>query len=147
MTIPDFLDSGWLPPGHYQADWDDVVRIFRNGEGSRRASLTDKLLDFRDALRAEGVTGVFILDGSYISGKEVPSDFDIILIADPNLSSLKELSQNLQNLLDAEKCEKERGFSFLFCPNNSSLLDQLSEIWDYTKDGSTSKKGVLEVEL
>ena len=143
--IPPVEPNGWLPPGHHEATWQEVVAHFANGEGSHRARLTERLLSWKECLVAEGVTGVVLLNGSYVSGKENPGDFDVALMVQPDIQALKDMKPRLQELLDSEYCERELGFSMFFFPNNSSMLDSLRAMWDYTMDGTA--KGVLEVLL
>lgn len=144
-AIPALEENDWLPPGHHEATWDDVVSRFANGDGSHRASLTKKLLSWKDSLVTEGITGVVLLNGSYISGKENPSDFDVALMAQPDIQALKDVNPKVKQLLDSEYCERELGFSMFFFPSNSGTLDLLRGMWDQAKDGTL--KGVLEVPL
>jgi hypothetical protein len=143
--VPALEANGWLPPGHHEATWAEVIAHFRDGEGSHRAHLTDRLLSWKDALVAAGVQGLVLLNGSYVSGKENPSDFDIALMAQPDIQALKDMNPTLRELLDSEHCERELGFSVFFFPNNSPMLDLLRSMWDQAKDGTP--KGVLEVSL
>jgi hypothetical protein len=111
--------------------------------------LTDRLLWLRDELVAEGVSGVLLLDGSYVSARPDPGDFDVALIAQPGIQALKEARPRLQQLLDAEYCQRELGFTLFFIPADvqvsSSVLVDPREIWDVARDGTP--KGVLEVPL
>jgi hypothetical protein len=143
--IPALGENGWLPPGHHEATWDEVVSRFADGEGSHRARLTMKLLSWRESLRAEGIRGVVLLNGSYISGKENPSDFDVALMAEPDIQALKDMNPKLKQLLDSEYCEKALGFSMFYFPSNSQALDLLRGMWDEASDRTL--KGVLEVPL
>lgn len=143
--IPSFQNDGWLPPGRYVASWDDVIGLLRNGEGSKRALLTDKLLQWKDELIAHGLTGSLLIDGSYVSAKETPSDLDVLLVARPDVQALKDMDHRLQQLLDHGYCQTSLGFSVFYFPEDSTELDWVKSIWDYARDGTP--KGVLEVSL
>lgn len=72
--IPDFDSStGNLPAGVHQAPWDEVVQRF--GHNQHRSRLVDGL---RAALRSLAEAGCrsVILDGSFVSTKEFPEDYD-----------------------------------------------------------------------
>lgn len=144
MPIPALRDDGWLPEGHHRADWDEVFTRFGGAAGSRRASLTDELRQLRDALRTCGVTGTLLLDGSYISVKTEPGDFDVLLIAPADIQVHKGADPSLADLLDARRAE-ERGYSLFYIPIDSPVLAQLRTLWDVSKEGVP--KGVVEVEL
>lgn len=145
MPIPAFRPDGWLPEGHHPAAWDEVVATFGGSGEGRRAALTRALLDLRDALAALGVTGSLLLDGSYISDKPEPGDFDVLLIGPPDIQSRKDTEPALSDLLDAERAERERGCSLYFAPEDSPVLEILRTLWDETKRGVA--KGCVEVRL
>ncbi len=39
MPIPSFREDGWLPEGHWQANWEEITDVFGDTLGSRRAEL------------------------------------------------------------------------------------------------------------
>ncbi len=144
MPISNFRDDGWLPVGHHKCTWEEVEAGFSGTPSTIRAQATAKLLEFRDELRAANITGYPVLNGSYISDKLEPHDFDVLLVADPESLSRIEESPQAAQLLDAENAEAH-GFSLLFVPSNSSVLPLIETIWDISKQGVP--KGVLEATL
>lgn len=73
--IPLFdSDSGNLPPGIDEATWDEVLERF--GHTPHRATLLAGLASARSVLQTVGC-GRAYLDGSFVSNKEVPGDFDV----------------------------------------------------------------------
>src|SRR5580693_9459980 len=71
--IPDFDQSGLLPPGIHPATWKEVVERF--GRTTHRARLLKGLRAALESLRSAGCEGVY-LNGSFVTAKEVPGDFD-----------------------------------------------------------------------
>ena len=71
--IPDLTPDGVLPQGVHPASWAEVVDKF--GWNARRRSL---LLGLSDALAALGLAGCarLWLDGSFVTSKELPEDYD-----------------------------------------------------------------------
>ena len=67
--------SPWpvLPPGLHEASLDDVATTFATN--AWRRELFDGLVDAAGRLRGAGCRTVY-LDGSYVSGKPKPDDFD-----------------------------------------------------------------------
>ena len=73
VMIPPPSSSGELPPGIHHTTWAEVSERFGWNEHRRR--LLDGLRRGIEALRLAGCTTVYI-DGSFVSTKELPNDFD-----------------------------------------------------------------------
>jgi hypothetical protein len=71
--IPPFRRDGSLPAGLHQAAWDDVVDRF--GGNPTRDRLLTGLRAALDSLAAAGCSVVY-LDGSFVTAKAIPGDFD-----------------------------------------------------------------------
>ncbi len=72
--IPEFDEAtGCLPVGEHTADWDEVEKRF--GWNNGRRDILKGLRRLASALRDRGCR-LFLLDGSFITAKEHPSDFD-----------------------------------------------------------------------
>jgi hypothetical protein len=145
VAILSFREDGWLPVGHHAASWEEIVTRFGGVPGSRRAFLTAQLLVLRDTLHELGISGYVLLDGSYISAKLEPNDFDVLLVAPADIQAIKEANPRLARLLDAEIAEQEGGYTLFYIPNDSPALALLSTLWDISKDGVA--KGVIRVDL
>jgi len=73
LMVPPFDSDGNLPPGVHSVTWQEFVRRF--GTSSHRRRLLAGLKAALDALRAAGCRTVYI-DGSFVTAKRVPNDFD-----------------------------------------------------------------------
>jgi hypothetical protein len=73
-VLPDFDSDGALPPGIHEATWDEVVAFF--GWTAHRQDLLAGLYDVLRDLQMAGCRRAY-LDGSFVTGKEVPGDFDL----------------------------------------------------------------------
>lgn len=73
FVIPDWTDRGLLPPGEHVASWQEVRERF--GWNSRRESLLLGLHDFLAMLARAGCTQMW-LDGSFVTDKDLPGDYD-----------------------------------------------------------------------
>ena len=71
--IPSFDEGGNLPPGIHPATWDEIVERYATNE--RRGQLVDGLRAAIESLRAAGCSRVY-LDGSFVTDKGLPGDFD-----------------------------------------------------------------------
>ena len=71
--IPSFDEHGNLPPGIHPATWDEIVERYATNE--RREQLMNGLRAAIASLHAAGCSRV-CLDGSFVTDKELPGDFD-----------------------------------------------------------------------
>lgn len=71
--IPFFDYTGNLPPGIHWASWQEFEKRF--GTNSRRKQLLSGLKQAIASLRKAGCRTVFV-DGSFVTSKELPGDFD-----------------------------------------------------------------------
>ncbi|MDN5942574.1 MAG: hypothetical protein L0H94_11880 [Nitrospira sp.] len=72
--IPAFsAKTGNLPPGEHPAAWEEIVERF--GHTQWRNKLLDGLKAALESLRAAGCKKIY-LDGSFVTAKERPGDFD-----------------------------------------------------------------------
>lgn len=72
--VPPFEPTGVLPPGVHLADWGEVVGRF--GHNTHRQWLLQGLRRALAALKSAGCTAVY-LDGSFVTSKEIPGDYDL----------------------------------------------------------------------
>jgi hypothetical protein len=73
MSIPEFNDLGYLPPGVYESNWKEFMQKFAiNPQRQRLAT------GLAAALRKLGIAGCrrVIIGGSFVTTKEQPNDFD-----------------------------------------------------------------------
>lgn len=146
MTLPDFREDGWLPEGHHNASWEEVEEKFGGSLGSRRERVLSGLLDWKNKLLAKGISGFVVLDGSFVSAKANPGDFDVLIVMDDQVRGLLENDVEAQRLVEYSWCKKV-GFDMLpFFASTISQNPGFLEVWD--EDSRTGvKKGVLEVAL
>lgn len=71
--IPEFETEGNLPPGIHWTTWQEFVERF--GTTQHRLKLIAGLKAALDSLRTAGCQTAYI-DGSFVTAKEVPNDFD-----------------------------------------------------------------------
>ena len=149
MPFPDFRADGWLPEGHHAATWEEIVAVFGGEPGSPRAVLMQRLLDWRDALRARTITGLLILNGSFISTKSRPGDVDAIFVFDATAVPIVKNDDEAKALIDIV-LNKQSGLGdiFVYARPTVEQFPQFCRIdgFDLNKI-SNEPKGVLEVHI
>jgi hypothetical protein len=149
MALPSFREDGWLPEGHHAATWPEVALRFGGVPGSRRAATLSSLLRWRDAARAKRMSGLVILDGSFISSKDAPGDFDLFFLYDAPTETLARNDPEARALTDYQACRALGFLGDVFAlpaslQKFSPLLGGL-DMFDFDRRGTP--KGVVEVML
>ncbi len=132
--------TGYLPIGTHLAIWAEVSERF--GRSSYRAALTQRLQQGLGSLRDAGCRTA-LLDGSYISVKEIPGDYDVAYeIAGMNPDLLDPVFFDFRNLRAAMKVKFGGEFfpaSFLAAPGI------LYRDW-FSKDKDGVPKGLIQID-
>ncbi len=98
--LPEF-DGGVLPPGIHQASWQEMEERF--GWNDRRQTLLTGLATLLKELARAGCARAW-LDGSFVTDKRNPGDFDLVWDLDGvNLGELDQVLQDLDPPRDAQK--------------------------------------------
>ena len=149
MPLPPFRSDNWLPEGHHTTDWAEIIRVFGGEPGSKRAQVLANLLEWRDSVRAKGLAGLLILDGSFISSKPEPGDFDTIFVLDEGMESV--LAQDVEAALFVNYVYcKQRGWGDIFMYSEAAVrkFPLMCRLDDFDHDKVIKQpKGVVEVRL
>ena len=149
MPLPAFRDDGWLPEGHHAATWDEIADTLGGEPGSVRAAVLARLLAWCDAVRAKGLSGLVILDGSFVSAKPNPGDFDLLFLFDEASEVIKAQDAEAAALVDGATCKTRFGGDvFAFGATLARAFPQLvpRDTFDFIKVTKVPK-GVLEVQI
>jgi len=146
VVIPPHIDidSPWdvVPPGIHDASLKEVETRFATNP--LRQALFDGLVRGCNALRAAGCSTVY-LDGSYITMKESPGDFDACW--DPAGVDTAKLDPVLLDF-QAKRAQQKKKFGGEFFPS-SNLADGSNTFIDFFQlDRFTGKKkGIIRIRL
>jgi hypothetical protein len=148
MVLPEFREDGWLPEGHYNVSWEVVINVFGGPPGSRRGQVLGILFSWRDEAKAKGISGLLLLNGSFVSSRDDISDFDALLVCDDHVAELRKNDIEVEGLLDYSRC-KARGFDlWIFSATLVRTCPEWAHLDLFDRDKETLKpKGVLEVVL
>jgi hypothetical protein len=146
-VIPQFDPvTGNLPPGVHGASWEEL--LVRFGCTSHRLRLLAGLKDALDALHLAGCRRVYI-DGSFVTAKEEPGDFDACWEIDGvDISELDQLAPELLDFTARRAAQKLRFGGEMFPaetpaePGGSVFLDY------FQRDKRTGEsKGIVVIDL
>lgn len=141
--IPEFEDHGNLPPGIHHATWHETMD--RYATNTRRRELLDGLLDALRSLKGAGSSTAY-LDGSFVSSKEHPGDFDACWEAtdvDPTC-----LHPELLDFSNGRTAQKARYGGELF-PVEAAATPAGTTFLDYFQSDHDSGrlKGIIAIDL
>jgi len=141
-VIPPFDPvTGRLPPGEHEAPWEEVVERF--GWNEHRRGLLDGLADGLSSLAEAGCNRAW-LNGSFVTDKELPADFDVCW--DPAGVDLDRLDPVLLDMSYGRAAQKQR-FRGEFLPNVTEAASGLAFADFFQNDRETGRKGIVVLRL
>jgi hypothetical protein len=141
--IPDLDTNGNLPPGIHHATWTEIVT--RYATSTHRRDLLDGLLDALRSLKTAGC-GTAYLDGSLITAKQNPDDFDVCW--EPAGVVPNRLDPELQDFSDGRTAQKARYGGELYPANWAANSDGTPFLDFFQHDRTTEQpKGIIALDL
>jgi hypothetical protein len=142
-VIPSFDEHGNLPPGIHHATWEQIVSRF--GITEHRPRLLLGLRHALDSLAGAGCRGAY-LDGSFVTAKDVPGDFDACWEAvdvDPD-----KLDPELLDFSDRREMQKRRYGGELFPANAIAAPPNTRYLEFFQIDRRSGEaKGIVGIDL
>jgi len=141
-VLPPFdAETGRLPNGEHKTTWEEVVERFGWNEHRRR--LLDGLADAAAILASGGCRRLW-LNGSFVTTKEEPADYDACW--DPDGVDLDRLDPVLLDLSAGRAAQKQR-FGGEFFPNVIEASSGLVFADFFQNDRDTGRKGIVVIDL
>lgn len=142
MPIPLFdPDTGLLPSGEHAATWDDVLDRF--GWNPVRRRQLDGPAEALELL-AEAGCGRVLLNGSFVTAKDEPGDFDAVW--DPTGVATARLDPIFIDLADGRRSQKDR-FGSELLPDVVESGSGLRFAEFFQRGRSGEAKGIIVLEL
>jgi len=139
-VIPKFDDNGNLPPGIHHATLDEIEERFVYNP--RRRNLFKGLEKLVEEFRKANCARLY-LNGSFITNKELPNDYDACWDVENIRKSIDPLLLNPFKQL-AEIRTKYKGDVF---PRIPELLKGIDHLDVFQKDIDVNLKGVIAIDL
>ena len=142
-------DSGLLPPGMHGCTLDEAQLFL--GWNSHRRALWQGLIGALQELKALGFSFPIVIDGSYVTDKEIPGDVELTL--DLKKASDPQKENDIMIFYIRQHVRIKRDYRVDFYPSlpgNSDFTLFFQYVGDTTAAAkqmrSTDKKGVLRIE-
>ncbi len=146
MKLPPYNSRGYLPPGIYILTIEEVESIF--GYNAKRRRLIIGLKQGLAHLKSCGCKRVY-LNGSFITEKEVPDDFDACWDDDISDQQFNKLAESFPVLLDLSngRIAQKMFYNGEFFPA-SFLADGLNNFLEFFQiDRYGNPKGIIKIDL
>jgi hypothetical protein len=151
--IPELVD-GVLPEGVHECTFEELSEAFgRFWRTDQRIRLTARLHDFLDAARRSGIVAAVVIDGSYVTAKEVPNDIDLVVALRPDLDFSVPPPPFVYNVLSKRAIRRSYGFDAFVLPDGGQDYQEWAEFFSRVRpddpDQQTvrSRKGLLRIVL
>ena len=140
--IPPFdTNTGRLPEGVHEASWDEIVQRF--GWNQRRRRLLDGLAEAIELLAEAGCRRLW-LNGSFVTAKDEPGDFDACW--DTSSVDLDVIDPVLLDL-SSGRAEQKRRFGGELFPNIIESGSGLLFTEFFQNDLDAGRKGIVVIKI
>jgi len=148
MPIPELDANGFLPIGIHEAALEEVRERFgRFQTTDRRPALFTKLSVFLAEVRASGLVEAVIVDGSFVTAKDEPSDIDLILVLRPDHDERAELGPYEYNALSRRRVRRRFRFDVVVAREGSDEYERVVSFFQGVRGRLGLRKGVVRVIL
>ena len=147
-VIPPLTEDGLLPSGVHTTTFVELKSRFGRFETSdRRTKLCLKLGQFIDEARRSGVVQFLIVDGSFVTAKEMPEDIDVIVVVPTQHDFSSPLPPDAYNVLSGKRVRARFGFDAFVAPDTGRAFQSWIEFFTQVKGRPELRKGILKVVL
>jgi hypothetical protein len=133
--IPDFADTGELPPGIHPASWQEVVE---------KLTWTTKRKLLLEALEVAGCETAY-MDGSFATNKDEPGDFDVCWEVAGVQAKL--LDPVLLTFTNSRAAQKAKYYGEFFPAEAEATPDGLRYLDFFQINKFGQAKGIIKLEL
>jgi len=153
VPIPEFEDNV-LPEGIHDCTFEELDEHFgRFQRSDRRINLTKKLKQYLAEARQSGVAKAVIVDGSYATAVEEPSDIDLILVLRTDFDLAAGVTPREYNVQSRRMVRRIYKFDVFAAPEGSvaykKYLSWFTRVNESKPKPPTAKlrKGVIRITL
>jgi hypothetical protein len=150
QALPSLNSHGVLDPGFYDLSLTEVSELFGQFQRTdRRLELFKRLTALVEEVKAFTFSHQLIIDGSFITSKDEPSDVDLIFVVKEGTFPLATVINPFEyNALSSKRLKKKYAFDVIVVNERSQAYDSYVEYFTRLKEGpSDVRKGLVRLEL
>ncbi len=146
MAIPDLDGEGILPVGLHECTLDEIDERFGAFQKSdKRIELVKQLRRYCAALKKVEIASFIVVDGSFVTSKEEPSDIDILLVLRAETDLSRDFAPFEYNAISKRRVKQTYPFDLLVAPEGSPAYERHLEFFSRVKGRLGAQKGLLKV--
>jgi len=146
MPIPQLDDRGVLPEGLHDATVEEIERRFGTFNGSdMRVHLFQRLVAFLQVVRRWGNADEILIDGSFVTDKQRPTDIDIILVYRRGFDLQSEVRPEEYSLINKTRAKRMWGFDVKPVTADSPEKDKWMGYFSRDTRTGVEGKGLLRI--
>jgi Family of unknown function (DUF6932) len=147
MSIPDLNENGLLPEGVHETSMEEVRQLFgRFQRTDQRPGLFSKLSRFLEEVRSTGLIAAVIVNGSFVTAKDEPSDIDLILVVRRDHDFDADPKPFEYNVLSKRRVRGRFRFDILVAREGSAEYEQSVNFFQGVRGRPNLRKGVVKVQ-
>lgn len=143
VPIPP-MDSNFLPTGLHDCTIDEIYQYF--GTNERRNLLIENLHTYTQKVKDFGIEGWIIIDGSFVTAKELPGDIDIVLVVSENYDLMAPITPIERKILSQEYV-KDNFELHLFVAFDGETANHWKSFFSRIRGMEHFKKGLLRMAI
>jgi len=148
MPIPSLTHEGYLPVGVHECTFDEIGGVFGQFQKrDRRSRLYENLEAFIAEAQSSGLIIAVVINGSFATAKDEPSDLDLIVILPKSHDFSAQLRPFEYNLLSRRSLQRRFGFDVLVAQQNQTELDEYVSFFAQIRGEPYKRKDMLKVML
>jgi predicted nucleotidyltransferase len=146
MPIPALTADGLLPEGIHDCTLDEIRKRFGSFQRTdRRCRLFERLESFVRAAKACGIVAAVLVDGSFVTDKDVPSDVDVIVVLRTDHDYDAVLRPMEYNVVATGQIRRVFRIDALIARDGSKELDDFVEWFAQVRNRPGVCKGMLRL--
>jgi hypothetical protein len=148
MPIPALTSEGFLPEGVHDCTLTEVGERFGQFQRSdRRCRLFERLADYVRSAQASKVVWAVIVDGSFVTNKDAPSDVDLIVVSLRKGALPANLRPMEYNVLSKRSIRRQFSLDVLSAQEGELEVDEHIDFFSQVRNRPELRKGMLRIVL
>ena len=148
MAIPALSETGLLPDGIHTCTADELrIRFGSFQTTDHRPRLMRQFEAFLAEVRASGIVKAVIVNGSFVTCKEVPNDVDLLLVLPVGHDFGADLGPAQYMVVNRRRVKRVYGLDVFVVQEDSADYAALVQLFQRVRLQPRLTKGILRVEL
>jgi hypothetical protein len=148
LPIPELLPNGILPEGIHECTLEEITARFGRFQATdRRPSLNQGLIRYLDELRQADIGKCLIVNGSFVTQADRPSDIDALLILKDDGDLSGDVPPFKYNAMSRRYIQNHHGLDIHFGFEGNPSAAEIIQLFQEVKGRPGLLKGILRINL